>query len=276
MRPFLIAVQFLTRLPVRFNSDLSEKDIAYSQLYYPLVGLLMGLVLVVLSLLLLEVFVGAPTLLSAAIVLSVWVMISGGLHIDGLADSVDAWAGGLGTREKTLAIMKDPYCGPAGVVSIVLLLLLKFAALYGLFEAFASARAVPRIDLLTTAFLVDELLATPLLLLLLAPMLARAMPPLLFLTTPYVRQNGLGTALSHGLPRTAMVLVLLVVVAVVLWLAVSLSLWAALGMMAMALTGFMVLRGLMKQRIGGATGDTAGALVEITEASTLVCLLLIF
>jgi len=52
--------------------------------------------------------------------------------MDGLADSADAWIGGMGDRNRTLAIMKDPNCGPAGVIVIVLIILLKFVALYTL------------------------------------------------------------------------------------------------------------------------------------------------
>ncbi|VAX03286.1 Cobalamin synthase, partial [hydrothermal vent metagenome] len=138
MRSFFIALQFLTRIPVRLKDNPTEKQIALSQLYYPLVGLLIGALLILLAWVLQWVLQDVPTMLSTAIILTGWVLISGGLHLDGLADSADAWAGGLGDRDKTLAIMKDPACGPAGVVSIVLLLLLKFAALHALLEAAAS------------------------------------------------------------------------------------------------------------------------------------------
>ncbi|MBN4079496.1 adenosylcobinamide-GDP ribazoletransferase [Beggiatoa alba] len=267
MRPFLIAVQFLTRVPIHLKSIPSEKEIAHSQLYYPLVGLLIGIVLVALAWLLRD----APAMLSAVIVLTSWVLISGGLHLDGLADSADAWAGGLGDRDKTLAIMKDPNCGPAGVVSIVLLLLIKFAALHALFEASASASLM---TLLETS-LADWLVAAPLvsqslLALLLAPMLARTLAPLLFLTTPYIRQNGLGSALVVALPRRAIVGIIAVVVFSVLWLGASTGLWLLLT----AIFIFVLLRRLMMQRIGGATGDVTGALIEIAEASILLCAVL--
>ena len=252
MRSFLIALQFLTRIPVRLKDTPSERQIAFSQLYYPLVGLLIGVVLILLAWVLQDV----PTVLRAAIVLTGWVLISGGLHLDGLADSADDWAGGLGDRDKTLAIMKDPSCGPAGVVSIVLLLLLKFSALYALLEASASA----------------SLLSLPLLVIVIAPMLARTVPSLLFLTTPYVRQNGLGSALVAGLPRRSLVFVIVIVVTSVLLLAGSIGLWLVLAVMVV----FILARRLMIQRIGGVTGDVAGALIEITEMSVLVCALLFY
>ncbi len=250
MRSFLIALQFLTRIPVRLKDSLSEKQIAASQLYYPLVGLFIGAALLLLAWMLQDI----PTMLRTAIVLTGWVLINGGLHLDGLADSADAWAGGLGDRDKTLAIMKDPSCGPAGVVSIVLLLLVKFAALHALLEASASA----------------PVFSLPLLVMVIAPMLARTVPSLLFLTTPYVRQNGLGSALVAGLPRRGLIFVIAIVAASVLLLAGSIGLWLLL---AVALV-FVLARRVMMQRIGGVTGDVAGALIEITEMSVLVCVVL--
>lgn len=250
MRPFLIALQFLTQLPVHLDSDpdadldagLDDKDVGRSLIHYPLVGLLIGALLAVLAWILND----APALLSAALVLAAWVLITGGLHLDGLADSADAWVGGLGDRDKTLAIMKDPYCGPAGVVGIVLVLLIKFAAVYALVEA------------------------GNLTVLLLAPTLGRAALPLLFLTTPYVRRQGLGSALAACLPRWPIAWVIAVIVAAVFFLAGSNGLWLILTVVLVVI----LLRSLMMRRIGGMTGDVAGAMVEITEASVLVSAIL--
>ena len=172
-RPFLIALQFLTRLPVQLNSAPSDNDMGRSLLYYPLIGLLIGLLLIALGWLLRD----TPALVATALLITTWALLTGGLHLDGLADSADAWAGGLGQRDKTLAIMKDPCCGPAGVIIIVLVLLLKFTALY-------------------TLFVTDALMA-----LLIAVILGRTLLPLLFLTTPYVRAQGLGTTLVNYQPR---------------------------------------------------------------------------
>lgn len=238
LRPFLIAVQFLTRFPVRLDGMPEEGDIGRSLLYYPLVGLLIGLLLAGLDWL----RGGTGTMLAAAVLLAAWVLASGALHLDGLADSADAWVGGLGDRERTLAIMKDPYCGPMGVVVLLLTLLLKFAALEEL---------VARGDWTV---------------LVLAPLLARTALPALFLTTPYVRPGGLGDLLARHLPRRAAAMVVLTVL---------LLLPAALGMgslwpLAAALGAFAVLRLLMLRRLGGTTGDTAGAMVEIIETVVLV------
>ncbi len=238
LQPLLIALQFLTRLPISLNGMPDERDLGRSLLYYPLVGLLLGGMLAALAWLPL----GGGDTLRAAILLALWVFASGGLHLDGLADSADAWIGGLGDRERTLAIMKDPHCGPAGVVALVLTLLLKFAALQALLAHGAWVA------------------------LLLAPLLGRTALPALFLSTPYVRPGGLGDVLARRLPRRAALAVVLAVLIGVPALAGIQSLWP----LAAALLAFVWLRALMQGRLGGTTGDTAGALVEIVEVAVLL------
>jgi adenosylcobinamide-GDP ribazoletransferase len=235
LEPFLIALQFLTRLPVA-RGNWSPEQVGRSIVFYPVVGLLIGLVLVALAWLLED----ARSTVAAAIVLAVWVLATGALHLDGLADSADAWLGGLGDRERTLAIMKDPHRGAAAIVVVALVLIAKFAAL----EALLFHQAWPALAV--------------------APLLGRASAPLLFLTTAYVRPGGLGSALATHLPRRAAILA----VAAAL-LAITLAptgVWMGVGG-ALAFAGS---RALMVRRIGGATGDTVGATIELTEASALL------
>ena len=117
LRPFLVALQFLTRLPIHLPETPDECEIGQSLLYYPLVGLLLGLILAALAWAIWD----SSSMLHAAL-LAAWVLMTGALHLDGFADSADAWVGGQGSCERTLAIMKDPYCGPAGAVALILLL----------------------------------------------------------------------------------------------------------------------------------------------------------
>jgi len=240
MLPLWIALQFLSSLPIRLPGMPEPQQLGRSLLFYPLVGLLFGLILYALNLLL----AGAPLLLHAALLLTVWVLLSGALHLDGLADSADAWLGGFGDRERTLTIMKDPRSGPIAVVTLVLVLLLKFAALLALIEQ-------------------GHTLA-----LIIVPVLGRAALLGLFLTTPYVRAGGLGQALADHLPRRAgwWVLGLSVLGCVVV---------AGFGTALISLVGFVWLRRLMMQRLGGTTGDTAGALLELLEMAVLVGLALV-
>ena len=238
IQPFLIALQFLTRLPVRLGVQPSEKDIGRSLLYYPLVGLMIGALLVTLG----WSLNNAPTLITAALLVTAWIMITGGLHLDGLADSADAWIGGMADREKTLAIMKDPACGPAGVVAILLIILLKFTALHSL-------------------LMTDEWTA-----LFLAVIIGRTLLPVLLLTTPYVRLNGLGFNLSAYQPKRMSVIGVAVTATLILLVTRVYGLWLLIS----AITLFLILRHMMLRRIGGTTGDTAGALVEVTETTILL------
>jgi len=239
--PLLIALQFLTRLPIRLPGMPQPQELGRSLLWYPLVGLLLGALLVLAALLLAGVF--AP--LAAALLLALWVLASGGLHLDGLADTADAWVGGLGDRERTLAIMKDPCCGPIAVSVLVLLLLLKFAALWALL----AAGQWPA--------------------LLLAPLLGRSALLLLFLGTPYVRKGGLGSAMAEHLPARAGWLVLLAV-----GLATLLCGWSGLLALLGAALLFVLCRRALLRRLGGTTGDTAGAVLEVLECGVLLVLAL--
>jgi len=240
LRPLLHAVQFLTRIPVRVSGTASEQDVGRSLLFYPLVGLAIGGVLVAVWALTENV----SPLLRAALLLAAWVALTGALHLDGLADSADAWLGGFGDRARTLAIMKDPYSGPAAVTVLMVVLIVKFAALESLLH---DRRWIA---------------------LLAAPLLGRAVVPLLFLTTPYVRPGGLGDALARHLPRTATVAVLM---ATALAIVATLG-WWSVKILIVDLILFLILRQIMLRRIGGATGDTTGALVELTELATLLAM----
>ncbi|UVL60413.1 adenosylcobinamide-GDP ribazoletransferase [Pseudomonas sp. B21-032] len=242
MLGFWIALQFLSSLPVRLPGLPAPEQMGRSLLFYPLVGLLFGVVLWGLNALL----AGSPVLLHAALLLSAWVLLSGALHLDGLADSADAWLGGFGDRERTLLIMKDPRSGPIAVVTLVLVLLLKFCALLALIERGDG------------------------LLLLLAPLIGRAALLGLFLCTPYVRSGGLGQALADHLPRRAGQLVMLVsALACVLLAGLK-----GIGVLLVAAIVFAWLRHVMVRRLGGTTGDTAGALLELLELAVLIALVL--
>jgi adenosylcobinamide-GDP ribazoletransferase len=237
MRGLLVALGFLTRIPVPSRVFDDARAQRTSLVWYPTVGLVVGALLTGLFVLLPREH--AP--LSAALTLLAWVALTGGLHLDGLADSADAWVGGFGDRTRTLEIMKDPRSGPAGVTAIVLLLLLKFAALASLSAAQAGW-------------------------LWLSPLLARSALTAAFATTPYVRSGGLGSALKDA-PRGACALALSGVVAICI--ACGLPGACALGA---ALVVFALWRRACLRRLGGFTGDTAGALAELVEVGVLVVL----
>lgn len=244
-KAFAVATIFLTRLPMPRLSEVTPEDEGRSLLCFPLVGFLLGGILCAIAVLSLPVF---GPLVSAALVLTVWAAITGGLHLDGLADSADGWLGGYGDPERTLEIMHDSRCGSGALVAVVCLLILKFAAL--------------------TLILQHHLWSA----LLIAPVIGRCTGPLLFVKgklfyAPYVQPSGIVKHFIDHCPGYARI-VSYASLAVCFFLLNS-PLYA-LAIFACCAVMMLLLRRLMMQRLGGATGDTAGASTEILEAVFLL------
>lgn len=238
LRALSIAVAFLTVLPAPVVTPSSPREDGLSLACFPLVGLLLGGLLALLWL----AAQSWPPLVAAAILLATWAVLTGALHLDGLADSADAWLGGIGDRERTLAIMQDPRCGTAAVVAVVIVLVLKFAAL---------VTVVTHGD---WAVLVA------------APLLARAALVVLFVTTPYVRAGGIMHEKIRQASRGSVLLVAALATLPVVVLAGQATWVAAIAAAPVA----WLLRRAMLSRLGGTTGDTGGALVEMVETAVLL------
>ena len=236
MTPFWIALQFLTVLPIELKTIPTTQQNGQAILFYPLVGLIIGGILFIFTCLLAKL----PIVLLASIILTLWIWLTGGLHLDGLADTADAWVGGFGDKQRTLQIMKDPSCGPIGVLSLVIICLLKFVLIYVLIEQHQ------------TLFLI------------LVPIVGRVVPSILFLTTSYVREKGLGRSLTDHLPKIASWIITGFVLLLPLY-------WELQGLIAIIgfLSSLVYLRHLFIKRIGGITGDTVGAAIEISETVLL-------
>lgn len=238
LKPFWIALQFFTLLPTPKIDRIDNSDLAQSVLWYPAVGLIIGGLLWALAELLLPML---STLVVAGVLLLVWVAITGALHLDGLADCADAWMGGFGSKERTLEIMKDPVSGPIAVCVLVTCLLLKFA-------------------------LIESLLSQSMLYaLVLVPVMARMSAMVLLLTTDYVREGGLGSALSEGLDISKAWGIIFALLLVFGWFAPLLACSAIL----CSVFIFWFWRQRMVARIDGCTGDTLGAMIELVELAAL-------
>lgn len=232
MNSFLLALQFLTIIPVTHTFNANDKQFGYSCLYYPLIGLLIGILLAFSSLLLADLAIQ----IQATIILIIWVMLTGGLHLDGLADSADAWVGGFGSQQRSLEIMKDPAAGPVAVVVLFLLLLLKWSIL------------IEILDEQTIEVLI------------LTPMLGRLAILIMMLSTNYIRTTGLGTKLVANLPKSSAKIIILISVLTGFY---YLELLPMLFMLFMLL----IVRYQANKRLGGVTGDVYGAAVELVEVS---------
>lgn len=239
MNAFLLALSFLTRIPVHSELNYEAVEMARSVLWYPVIGLLIGmLLLVVFSAL---SFLHLSTFLIAAILLAVWILITGALHWDGLADSADAWLAG-GDKEKTLLILKDTHCGAAAIVVVGVSLIISCAALQSVIEQ------------------------EKIMVLLLSPLLARSAAILVLMVMPYVREGGLGQLMILHFSRIKIVVVLLIVLCMAVWLLQ----WQSLIVLGGLSIFVWLLCQLMYKRIGGVTGDTIGALIVLTEMMVMV------
>ncbi len=121
---FLAALRFLTIIPLPRLSEASGKDVGRSLVYFPIVGIIIGLILAGLAWVLTLVL---PMAVVAILLIIALVLIIGGLHLDGLADTFDGLAGH--TVEERWQIMRDSHIGSFGVVAIVCLLLLEYGSL---------------------------------------------------------------------------------------------------------------------------------------------------
>lgn len=236
---FLIAGRFLTRLPFPEPKDYSTERVAQSVAYYPLIGLILGAILYGFAVLLEDLNLE----ISAFIILFAWVWLTGALHLDGYADTVDAWVGGLGNKERTLEIMKDPTSGSMAVVALIILLLGKWITIKFLFSH-------------------DQIA-----LLLWLPVISRCQLAPYFIYAPYAKASGMGVAIAGLIQRP---LGWGIISSLMLGAGLHLGVLTVALLIIASLIVFSCWRYLVIQRLGGVTGDTAGALVELTELTLLL------
>lgn len=238
---FLAALRFLTIVPLAWRCELDGRFFTASLAWFPVIGLLIGLACAALVSGLM-VFFPPPVVAVAAIVLLAG--ISGGLHLDGLADSSDGLLSAR-PRERILEIMRDSHTGAMGVIALVLVLLGKFAAL--------SSLGGP------------ILIAT----LIVMPLAGRCAIVLTMACLPYARPGeGLGRLFYSPSTRWAALWAMVVLAAVLSWIGWHLALPV---LVAVALT-VLLFSLWCRSKIGGATGDTLGAACELTELMVAVAM----
>jgi adenosylcobinamide-GDP ribazoletransferase len=235
MRTLRIAFGLMTTLPFRLPDDWSAGDSRRASVWYPLVGLVIGALTWLAWKGTMLLF---PPLLAGILTLVTWVALTGGLHLDGLADCCDGLLAST-TVQCRLEIMKDPHLGAFGVIGLILVLLLKGATLVTLTPATSLG-------------------------ILLAASLARwsILPAGLF---PLARPGGMGADFASGLQRSFIYMgaILPVGLALVLGTRGVVSLLAGLAAVALVLW-------LAKSRIGGVTGDVFGMVIEVVETAVLL------
>lgn len=247
---FLRAIGLLTVLPVRPRWD-ERTEPGRVMAFYPLVGALIGGVLAGLFYLLRETRLPETSpLLLAALVLTAWAGITGGLHLDGWADCCDALFVPV-SRERRLEILHDPRLGSFGAIGLVLLLVVKLAAIQGVIASPA------RLSVLV-----------------IVPTAARWALVLAAQAFPLARPDGMAATFRRGLGARE---VAIATATVLLVAAVAAALTGSRGLVALVVAplAMLVVASLAAGRLGGLTGDVYGAIVETAETASLVAACLI-
>ena len=252
MNSFLIGLQFLTRIFVVKQSVWTEKSFGESVKYFPAVGAVIGIISAVIVGLVnsfkLPLFTGAIGFASL-------IILTGGIHCDGLMDSADGLFSGR-EREKILEIMKDSRAGSFGVVSMILVAALEVSTLIEL-------------ALLSTWFLCAAIYS--------APIIARLMMVVTIGAFPYARPEGMGKAFAQFTTRrtiifaageTILLLLPLLFISKIFFLSTAAASFVAL-IVTWRFAAFAT------KKIGGVTGDIYGAVTTLSEMFVLITLLLI-
>jgi adenosylcobinamide-GDP ribazoletransferase len=253
LRPLAAAFAFLTRVPVPGHAAVGEADLGRSVVWFPLVGAALGGVSIAIARLARGHL--PPGLLAVALV-GASAALTGGLHLDGLADTFDAVGGGRGDRARMLEIMRDSRIGAHGAVALFLVLAGKLFAIVDL-VARGDAAVWP---------------------LFAAPLLARwAVVPLIVFFR-YARPAGLGVAFHAPAPAAsppwarfagASLLLGIVLAVAIAGAEISTATRAAAGAVA-ALGVALAFGAWLDRRLGGLTGDVYGAAIELAELAVLV------
>jgi adenosylcobinamide-GDP ribazoletransferase len=233
----MIAVAFATRIPVRVGT-VAAHELAEALALLPLVGFAIGLVSYALC------AVTAPSFghsLAAIATVSFSALITGGLHLDGLADWFDALGGGRGDRQRMLDIMRDSRIGAHGASALVLVLLAKVAALAELTgsQRMLALCAAPAASRLAAVWLLHSL--------------------------PAARHDGLGHGMAAGLERKHAWAACGSFALATIWLGPALF-WPCIA----AAAATIALGWQAKARLGGVTGDVCGAGIELAELAFLL------
>ncbi|ABI76624.1 cobalamin 5'-phosphate synthase [Hyphomonas neptunium ATCC 15444] len=241
-----LAIQFLTRIRLPFEPGYTPARMAMTPAYYPLVGAMIGGMCA-------GVFwlaaLGLPGPVSVVLALGAGLLLTGAFHEDGLADTFDGIGGGL-TREQALTIMKDSRIGTYGTAALAGILLLKAAVL-----SFLPG------SLIVMAFVAGHALS-------------RLSAVMVIVTSRYVRDEGTGKPVAQGLSGGGLAIACLTG-------ALILGLWplvqpfpAVFYGLGGVIAGHALMRLFFERKLGGYTGDTLGAVQQVSEAGFYLGLLL--
>jgi adenosylcobinamide-GDP ribazoletransferase len=239
MKVFLSAIQFLTIIPI--NVKLKDKHLASSLAYFPMVGVLLGLGLWGVNIFLARL--GFNDFLNSSILVVFLIIMTGGLHLDGLADTCDGLYGQR-SKEKRLEIMRDPCVGAMGVLGLICAVILKIVLVFSLpFELRGLG-------------------------LVLMCMISRFSMVLSLFVFPYARQEGKAKSFINSINLKIFIMAAL---ATLLCTIIIFKL-PGFFILAAAIIFVVLLNKFISKELGGITGDTIGAAAELVEVFVLFCL----
>lgn len=243
MKHLLSALRFLTVIPLKAAAGESGR-LAGSMIYFPVVGLLLGIFLSGADSLL--VLLSFNDLVVNIILVVLLIIMTGGLHLDGLADTFDALMSGK-DREGMLEVMRDPRIGTMGYLSIISVLLLKIGLLASVSQTAKTASLVSMCVLSRWSLVFSMFLF------------------------PYARREGKAKAFIDGVDKKKFTLASAITLALAIML-LKLNGLLVFGLVALCAYGF---GRIMRKNIGGITGDSLGAICELAEVITLfgICVL---
>ncbi len=248
---FPAALRFLTIIPLPWRREVSQEEVGRSIVYFPVVGVIIGLILAGLNWLLSLIL---PPAVVNALLLVALVVITGAIHLDGLIDTCDG-LGGHKTIEARWQVMSDSRVGGFGVVGAILLLVVKYVSLNSVPQALMTATLV------------------------LMPLLGRWAMVYAVFAYPYAKPSGLGRVFKQEASRGRFVIATIITLGV----AIGLARWANIAYFYLA--GLVIMGGIwvitmamaacLKSRFAGLTGDSYGALNEVAEVFVLILVLLL-
>lgn len=241
LKQFITAWQFLTIIPISRRIEVTSESLGKSMALFPIVGLALGCMLAALDMGLSYIF---PAAVASALLLTCYITMYGGFHLDGLADTVDGLAGGQ-DREHTLKVMKDSNIGAIGVVALALTLILKYMSINSLPDGIKLHG------------------------LLLMPVMGRWVQVWITYGSKYAREKGLGQAFVDFV-KISEVTVASIIAAVVSWLTFGVKGLVIIGVI--AVFGYLI-KSFFHKKIGGVTGDVLGAGSELAELLTLLMII---
>lgn len=241
MKTFLRALSFLTILPVGQNAHVQEKELARSMAFFPLVGLVIGLVLAG-GYYLFSLFL--PKSIVLWLTIGLLALLTRGLHLDGFADTLDGLASG-GSKERMLEVMRDSRIGAFGVIGLIFLIGGKYLSL----DRMSDASIPPSLILMAV--------------------MGRNSMGLVCFRSPYARSSeGLAKPFTKnlGYPEIAFSLATAFVIAVLVLGMKGIFVFLGTCLFSLGYRFFCI------KKLGGVTGDVLGAADELSE---LICLFLL-